>query len=463
MGGPAKQTGKKPAIGNTKTILVVYGGNQLACFVICCEDRVSDMPMRVLFYSGNYSPELTGVGRYCGELGAHLASRNALVRVVTTAPHYPGWKVHKPHPNFAYRSETIDGVRVTRCPMLMRARMRGIWRLLAPLSFALFSAPVFLWLALRWRPQVILVVEPTLFVSPVGLLAARLVAARTILHVQDLEVDAAFAVGHLSGSLARRVALFSERWLLAKFSHIVTISNQMARRLNQRGVPEPRLHVIRNWVDTRKIYPMSGANPFRQEFGIAPTQFVVLYAGNIGAKQALRQVLDAAEALQHLSNITFVIAGEGPEKPLLQSRYGTLTNVKFIPLQPEERLCDLLNLADVHVLPQQACAADLVLPSKIGGMLASGRPIVAAAAPGTELHDFLRDVAVLVPPGDSGAMREGITRLIECGAENIKDASAQLVLLDARTNLKKFEDIILRGRVYPDVDETEVPCLQKGA
>jgi colanic acid biosynthesis glycosyl transferase WcaI len=77
-------------------------------------------------------------------------------------------------------------------------------------------------------------------------------------------------------------------------------------------------------------------------------------------------------------------------------------------LQPEEKLCELLNVADLHVLPQDRGASDLVLPSKLGGMLATERPILVTADEGTELHQILKDVAIIVPPGNPAALASGI-------------------------------------------------------
>jgi colanic acid biosynthesis glycosyl transferase WcaI len=393
----------------------------------------------------NYAPELIGVGRYSGELGAYLAKTGMEVDVVTTAPHYPGWKVKEPYASFAYVSETVDGAHVLRCPMLMSTEMRGIWRVLAPLSFAAFSAPAALWRILRRRPQTVLAVEPTLLIAPVALLGARLVGARTVLHVQDLEVDAAFAVGHLSAGWLKRLGLWFERMLLHRFDAVITISDEMGARLRAKGVAEDRLAIVRNWVDVRKIVPLAGPNAFRSELGLGDDDHVVLYSGNIGAKQALNIVLEAAETLQDEPRTVFVIAGDGPEKKALQARFGQLKNVRFLPLQPEEKLCELLNLADLHLLPQDRNAADLVLPSKLGGMLASGRDILACADPGTEIYKFLQDVAIIVPSGNSGAMADAIRRHAQADRRPVTQAHAKVALLDASVNLRRFAALLTNG------------------
>ncbi len=366
---------------------------------------------RILLYGMNYAPEPIGVGRYSGELGAYLASIGHEVTAVTAPPHYPEWEVKPPHSAHRYASSVEDGVRVIRCPILVRRKIGGIWRLVAPVSFALSSAPILIREAFRRRPDTLLCVEPTFLSAPVAVLIAKVFRARAVLHVQDLELDAAFAVGHLRGALLQRWASWFERAILRGFDEVVAISLKMREKLSAKGVSSDRLSVVRNWVDLGAIKPLGRPSLLRDELGLSH-EFVILYAGSIGSKQALEVVLDAAEALRSEVGAVFVIAGDGPEKDRLTARYGALPNVRFLPLQPEDRLNELLNLADLHVLPQQAGVADLVLPSKLGGMLASGKRILVTADPGTELHDFLDGIASLVPSGDSAAVAHEIGRLL---------------------------------------------------
>lgn len=359
---------------------------------------------RVLIYAMNYAPEPIGVGRYTGDIGAHLAREGHEIRVVTSVPHYPEWQVAKPFAAFRFQREQRDGATVLHCPLALRQPMRGAWRLLAPLSFAAASVPALIWEFLSCRPEVVFCVEPTLFAAPIALLLGKLFGARSVLHVQDLEIDAAFAVGHLRGALMRRFALWCEAAVLRRFDHVITISSRMRERLIGRGLPGSRVTLVRNWVDLDAIKPLQGRNRYREEFDWPDSLFIALYAGSIGAKQALHVALDAAELLEGRPGILFVVAGDGPAKDALVQRYGHLPNLRFLPPQPEERMCDLLNLADVHLLPQVKGVADLVLPSKLGGMLASGKPVLATADQGSELYDVLEKTAVVVPAGDSAAI-----------------------------------------------------------
>ncbi|WP_186415246.1 WcaI family glycosyltransferase [Pannonibacter sp. P2PFMT1] len=404
---------------------------------------------RILVYGMNYAPEFAGVGKYTGEIAEHFSAEGADVQVITTPPHYPGWKVKVGYRN-RYRTSIENNVRVIRCPLLLREKMQGFWRLLAPLTFALSSAPIVFWQILTRRPHVVFLVEPTLLAAPVALLASKLVGARTILQVQDLEVDAAFAVGHLaSKKTLKRIGYAFERFCLKHLDHVVTISNRMADKLAEKGVDRQRLQVIRNWVDLDNIYPLEGPSRYRGELGYKDDDFIVLYSGNIGAKQGLSVLLEAANLLVDQKSIRFVIAGEGPAKQDLVSRYGHLPNVRFLPFQPQARLNEFLSLADLHALTQDADAADLVLPSKLGGMLASGKRVLVTAAPGTELADFVYGAATVVPPGDAEALCSAIKLLAahQDDAARVVTAATKAQLLSKTGGVAIFTALLVLGSV----------------
>jgi len=364
---------------------------------------------RVLVYGMNYAPEVTGVGRYTAELAEHLAAIGADVTVITTPAHYPVWRVEKPFTNTRYAVEVRNNVRVVRCPLFLHKKMSGFWRLVAPLTFAATSTPAAILQTLHRRPDTIICVEPTLFVTPVALVLSKLFAARSVLYVQDLEVDAAFAVGHLRNRRWMKViGSILERCTLPFFDRIVTISNSMAEKIRQKGVAPARIAMIRNWVDLDRFHPISGASSYRKSLNYDASDFVVLYSGSIGAKQELNVLLDAARLLASESKIKFVVAGEGPAKESLMRAYKDLTNVKFLPFQPDDSLNAFLSFPDIHALTQSHSANDLVLPSKLGGMLASGKRILVTANVGTELADFLGARAIVTPPGDPAELAAAI-------------------------------------------------------
>jgi len=368
--------------------------------------------VKILLYGLNYAPEPTGIGKYTGEMAAFLAARGHQVRAVTAPPYYPHWRVTAGYSAWAYRREECQGVRVYRCPLWVPAHPSGLTRLLHLSSFALSSLPVILGQAF-WRPDLLLCIAPAIASAPAGWLAARLGGSRAWLHIQDFELDAALRLGMLPALLRplERLLLAAERILLKRFERISTISQRMLEHLWQKGIPPERTASLPNWVDTSLITPLPGPSPLRSAWGIPENQTVVLYSGNFGHKQGLETLVQAARLLQDEPGILFLLCGEGAARPLIEQHAQGLSNLRIQPLQPAEHLNDLLNLADIHALPQRGDTADLVMPSKLGGMLASGRPVIAAAAPGSELAGVVGPLGVIVPPEDPAALAEAIRSL----------------------------------------------------
>src|SRR5208283_2083777 len=205
-------------------------------------------------------------------------------------------------------------------------------------------------------------------------------------------------LGDLSSSRLRDWALTMERRILSLFDRVSTISNRMVDRLHSKGVDPDRCILFPNWVDTDEIYPLAEPSLFRRELGITDSTVVALYAGSMGKKHGLDLLVDAAIRLSSCPNLRFVFCGKGPEEQNFVDRVKGLANVSLLPVQPAERLNDLLNLADIHLLPQLSDAADLLMPSKLTGMMASGRAIVATAYPGTELFSVLEGRGIVTPP-----------------------------------------------------------------
>lgn len=353
--------------------------------------------MRLLIYSANFWPEQVGIGKYSGEMAHWLARQGHEVRVVAAPPYYPGWRVHTDYRWPLYQRERLGGITVWRAPLWVPKAPGGLRRILHLASFAMASLPVILG-QLFWRPQVVLMIAPALLCAPAGWLVARLCGAQAWLHIQDFEVDVAFNMGLLKSGLLKRMALGLERWLLQRFDCVSSISHRMVSRLIAKGVPEARTRHFPNWVDISHINPACNGKGYRRELAISEDTIVVLYSGTLGAKQGLQIIPEVANLLAARRDIVFVICGEGALKAELELRSRDLANVRLLPLQPFERLGELLTMANIHLLPQSADAADLVLPSKLTGMLASGRPVVATCAPGTELASVVSLCGMVAVP-----------------------------------------------------------------
>lgn len=370
-------------------------------------------PARLLLLGINYAPEQVGIAVYSTGLAEWLAARGHGVEVIAGQPYYPGWTIPPAYRGLLPKRTVESGVGVTRCPLYVPARPTGARRMLHHFSFALSALFPTLWRGLRQRPDTVFVAAPSLISAPVGWLVARLLGAKAWLHIQDFEVEAAFSTGLLkSTGLAATLARAFERWVMRRFDIVSSISPMMCRKLEAKGVPAGRIVEFRNWADIAGIAPLTTDSPYRQRWGIT-TPHVALYSGNIANKQGIEIVVEAARLLASRQDLTFVICGEGPNRAALEELAGECGNIQFHELQPKAQLNDLVGLASLHLLPQLAGAADLVLPSKLNNMLASGRPVIATAQRGTGLAAEVEGCGIVVEPGDAEAFAAAISQLLD--------------------------------------------------
>jgi colanic acid biosynthesis glycosyl transferase WcaI len=265
--------------------------------------------LRILIFGLNFAPELTGVGKYTGEMAQWLADRGHAVRVVTAHPYYPEWKV-RPAPHLDCETLLGGSLKVIRCPLWVPEKPSGLKRILHLMSFALSSFPTIVSQAF-WKPEVVFVVEPALFCAPAALVVAKLSGAKIWLHVQDFEVDAAFDLELLSAGWMRKVVLGFETFLMRHFDRVSTISSRMLERLTTKKVETSKQVFFPNWVDVAAIRPAGRGEIYRAELGIGVDDCVVLYSGTMGEKQGLETLIEAIALLKQEPSIRFVLCGEG--------------------------------------------------------------------------------------------------------------------------------------------------------
>lgn len=368
--------------------------------------------MKILVYSVNFAPEPTGTGKYSGDMAAWLADHGHSVRAVGAPPYYPNWKVDPSYARSPYRRELWHGVDVWRAPLWIPKSPGGLARALHMLSFAVLSFPVIL-LQVFWRPDLVVIVAPTFLCAPAALLTARLCGAQSWVHLQDFEFDMAFRLGLLRGKSLQRLILAMENWLLRRFDRVSTISRRMVDRVIEKGVEPTRTRYFPNWVDVSQIKPSLARGVYRAELGIPADAIVVLSSGTLGGKQGLSVIPEVAKHLVGRNDILFVICGDGVLKPVLMAAAAGLPNLLFMPLQPVALLGELLCMADIHLLTQNPEAADLVLPSKLCSMLASGRPVITTCHTGSELDSLVSNCGLVVPPNDVPRLAEAVCKLAD--------------------------------------------------
>jgi len=333
-------------------------------------------------------------------------------------------------------------VTVVRCPLYVPRKPTALKRLLHLISFSASSCLAVLG-QLRWKPDLVILVVPTLFCAPQALLLARLCGAKSVLHIQDYEVDAMFGLGLGGSPLLRRLAWGVERGLLRRFDRGSTISSGMLEKAAGKGVEAQRLLFFPNWSETERFLDVPRNSGLLERLGVPAGKRVLLYSGNIGEKQGLELILDAAQAHVHRPELVFLIVGQGAgQARLLQRAHSEgLHNVVFAPLQAYEDLPALLASADVPLVIQTRGAADSVLPSKLTNILAVGGNAIITADPDTTLGRLCDEhpgIAVRVEPESVSALNAGIERVLALPVRNRVALNYAADFLDKERVLQRF-------------------------
>jgi colanic acid biosynthesis glycosyl transferase WcaI len=400
--------------------------------------------MKILVYGINYFPELTGIGKYTGEMCEWLAAQGHEVEVITAMPYYPKWQIDENYRGKWWHTEKRNGVTIRRCPLYVTQHVTAKTRIIHEISFLLSS--VVYWLrSLFTRQDLIITIYPPLIIGIFPLLFNLIKGTPYVFHVQDLQVDAAKELGMIRNSSLLNLLFKGEKLFLRKARKVSSISIGMKKNLIGKGIDEKKFINLPNWVDLDFVKPLSRQQSLKKELRFSDQDKIVLYSGNLGEKQGLEIIVGVAERLKDRKDINFLLAGEGAAKRKLMEMVDQrkLDNVKFLPLRPYEELNRFLNMADLHLVLQKKGASDLVLPSKLNTILAAGGVPVITAASNTTLFDLAvnRQLGILIEPESEDALYDAIIRNIDKDNSEISLNARQYACenLSISNILKPFE------------------------
>lgn len=265
------------------------------------------------------------------------------------------------------------------------------------------------------RPDVVLCMTDPPLVGNVALLVARRFRRPLIVVAQDVFPEIAVELQRLQNPIVLRILRVLIGHALRHADRIVAIGPVMQQKLIAKGAPADRTVVIPNWVDVDEITPYPRDNDWAREHGLRG-RFVVMHSGNVGHAQNLGTLLRANALLDDLADLRVIIAGAGARHAAtveLAERLAGASRVTFLPYQPRQVLPELLSAADVHFVGLPRGLAGYIVPSRVNGILAAGRPILAAVDESSETAALIREVGcgVVVPPDDATAVAQAIRQM----------------------------------------------------
>lgn len=405
--------------------------------------RSPERSPRVLVLGLNYPPEHTGIAPYTGAMSRGLARRGFAARVVAAHPHYPDWKV-KPGYGQWSRNEHLDGVAVKRVRHYVPNPPKGARRLASEVSFGARST------VSRWgSPDAIVLVSPAMISSAMAALRAKALhrSAPLIVWVQDLYARGMAETGQ-GGRAAQALGAIEGR-LLRSADRVVVIHDRFAEIIARDfGVDRDRITVVRNWTHLSPFPPIDVAAS-RERLGWRPDETVVLHTGNMGVKQGLASVIDAARVVERQGDpVRFVLVGDGGEREKLQALARSVEPLQFVPPLDDADYAAALKSADILLVNELAGVAEMAVPSKLTSYFQAERPVIAATDPSGITAGEIRsaNAGIVVPAGDPEALRNAALELRanpdRAAALGANGLHYRQTVLDEETAITKFADML---------------------
>ena len=366
--------------------------------------------MKILLLTPYYSPDLGPSAPLFTMLGESLAKRGHVVSVLTTVPHYPSGKVDLDYQGKWVLRSTENDVQVIWVWLPSIRRSNLTMRLL---QFICYQAGA-IWAGLSLKYDVVIAANPALWVWLPFVYFVVLKHKPSIFSVHDVYPDVGVTLGIFHYKFVIALVRSLERYCLDRAMVVRILSESFRPGLRNLGVPQAKIALVYDWVDTELIRPLPKRNQFAQKHAVVD-RFVVLYAGNIGFSQGLENVLAAAEQLTSQPDIHFLFVGDGPGRDHLstEAKKKGLTNVQFLPFQSRSRLPEVLASANVSLVVLRKGIGTGSLPSKTFSILASGRPIIASVDKGSETWNLVQkaNAGLCIEPEEPSKLAASILEL----------------------------------------------------
>jgi len=367
--------------------------------------------MKVQILSINYWPEVTGIGAFTTYRAEYLAGAGHDVEVCTSFPYYPEWRVPREYAGKFALTEEHNGVKIVRSYLYVPNPVTAVRRILHEASF-IFSCT--LRALMRRRPDVLLVVSPPLGLAATAILLSRVWRVPFVFDVEDLQPDSASDLEMLP-AWAINLLYKLENAAYRNARLVTTLTASMKNKIVGKGIPWEKVEVLEPRMDDSMTTLLKEeGREFRRRYGLGE-KFLVTHSGNMGVKQGLEVILNAAALNRADDSLLFLLVGDGADRKRVQQRAKELglPNVRFLPLLDEDDFRGLLSASDVCLVSQQKGVTEIAFPSKIVTYLAAGRPIVASVNPQSEVARIIEKsgAGMIVEAEDAAGLLAAIQEL----------------------------------------------------
>lgn len=361
------------------------------------KDKLKD----ILLLNRSFWPDIEATGQFLTQLCEQLTSKYKIT-VIAGRSYYGAKESFKP--GRLYCREEFNGIRIIRVrhTRFWKGNLAG--RIINWITYSILSLAV----SLRIKTDLIIVCTDPPFLGIMAMLVCRLRNVPFLYNCRDLFPDVAYAIGKLRPNFVSRAYDYLNKRALCAARLVIPLGQSMEDRIIAKGVSREHIKVIPDWVDISEIKPIpKKENHLIKKFGLEG-KFVVMYSGNLGLSQEFGSILRALTFIKNNDSFCLVFIGEGAGKKNLEEEVLTfgLKNVLFFPHQPYNQVSFFFSLADLHLVPLKKGLSGLIVPSKIYGIMAAGRPFLAITDAGSEPARLIKEFncGLWSAPGDVDAI-----------------------------------------------------------
>ena len=370
--------------------------------------------MKILIATQYYRPDQVGIAVYSNDFANYMAEQGHQVTVVTGFSFYPGWVKQKDDRGKLFRKEKFGTITCLRGYLYVPKKVKSVGRILNEISFSFFA---FLNFIRAGKHDRIVIITPPASLGITGVFFKWIWSAKMIVHIQDIQSDAAISLGMVKkNAILPGLLRWAENFSLRHADRIIAISNGMKEQLSQRQISPDNISVYYNWIDVIKESQITPSINFREQHPHLQKKFIITYSGNQGIKQGLEILLQLAEMTAETEAIHYLIVGDGAVNKQLreQARGKKLQNVTFMPfLVDKESYISMLDATDVAFISQRSGTGNAFFPSKLLSILSRKKPLLVAADSDSETFHTVNNhhLGLVIPYGELELLKQAAVKL----------------------------------------------------
>jgi colanic acid biosynthesis glycosyl transferase WcaI len=410
--------------------------------------------LRILVLSINYWPDETGIAAFNTWRCEYLAAQGHQVTICTGPPYYPEWRVPERYRGKLFQQEERNGVTILRSWMFVPHVLNTKKRILHEASFLASSFACALSVK---KPDLIFAVSPPLGLGLTVATLSRWWRVPFIFDVEDLQPDAAVELGMMNNRSMIRALYRIELLAYRRAALVSTLTEGMRQRIVEKGIDPAKVVLFPPRADS-SLYSLRDrfdGSAFREKYGLCG-KLIVSHSGNMGVKQGLEVILEAAAKSRDREDIQYLLVGDGAMRPQLeaQARSRNLNNIRFLPLLENDCFGQMLAATDIALITQQRIVSNIVFPSKTVTLLSAGCPVVASVNSESEVaRAVLRSGAgSVVEPENAAALLATILELAKS-----RETLARMSLQARQFALDSWDE----HRTLPRMEQQFVACAER--